>query len=144
MDNALREVEILENQVALVFIRDTRGCFFVVQRRMDKKVYPGLFALGAGGKVENNESPACAAMRELKEETELTASIYALGDFPYADSEVQHHVYVYEAWIDQPINNCENEWAWSGWMTLDQIRELRDSGQLCPDTAVAVGLFKAI
>lgn len=144
MNNALREVPLFENQVALVFIRDSRGRFFVVQRRMDKKVYPGLFALGAGGKVEVDESPACAAMRELREETTMTASIYALGDFPYEDSEVQHHVYAFETWIDQPIPNCNNEWAWSGWMTLDQIRELRDSGKLCPDTAVAVGLFKSI
>ena len=55
--------------IAAILIRNPKGELFVAKRKNTKRVDPGLFGIGAGGHVEDSETPAAAAARELFEET---------------------------------------------------------------------------
>ena len=66
-----RDDEMAKPEVAVIFIRNTGGDFFVHQRQATKETFPNKYGLGAGGYVDEGETPSTAAQRELLEETGL-------------------------------------------------------------------------
>lgn len=52
-----------------VVVQHVDGSFLLMQRALDKKGWPGMFEVGAGGSALKGETPIQGALRELKEET---------------------------------------------------------------------------
>ena len=59
--------------VCEILVRHTDGSYLLMQRDFNKKGYPGMFEASAGGSILKGETPVCGAVRELKEETGITA-----------------------------------------------------------------------
>lgn len=121
--------------VAIIIIRDLDGNFFVHRRNKAKKLFPGKYGLGAGGRLEENELPLVTAQRELMEETGLTEKVKPLFDIDYSGDSVTHAVHVNEVTIThRNIPNHDIEWDWSGWMSKKEIDDLIKQNELMPDT----------
>lgn len=124
----------LETRVVVVILRDTEGHYFVHQRRDDKRIYPGLYGLGAGGTLHSDEAAEAGAARELREETGLSCPVNPLFDLAYEDSVSSHVVCVFVAAGAQAPGHDAREWQWSGWLSPTEVTKLAASNQLCPDT----------
>ena len=59
--------------VCEILVRHTDGSFLLMQRDFNKEGYPGMYEASAGGSVLKGETSVDGAMRELKEETGITA-----------------------------------------------------------------------
>jgi dihydrofolate reductase/8-oxo-dGTP pyrophosphatase MutT (NUDIX family) len=130
--------------IAMVIIRDQQGRYFAHRRRLDKKYFPGLWGLGAGGKIGDTEDPGAAAIRELREETGLKAAVSWCFKFEYADGTVKHTVHVYETTVRKPRDYKNGrEWDKVAWMNAEQINELMADGAFCPDTKEAYQRYRA-
>jgi 8-oxo-dGTP pyrophosphatase MutT (NUDIX family) len=123
-------------RIAVVIITNKEGKLFVHQRRSDKKTFPDLYGLGAGGHIEEGETPEVGATRELFEETGLQTPIKKLFSIEYKGSEEAYPVEVFETITDESPRHMESEWQWSGWMTTEEIDELLQKHKLCSDTAI--------
>jgi 8-oxo-dGTP pyrophosphatase MutT (NUDIX family) len=130
-------------QVAVVFVRDSRGRYLVHRRAASRRLYPGRFGLGAGGKVEPGERELDAAARELREETGFTASPSHRFSFDFKDGEYAHRVHLFEASADGEPRWDTREWDFAGWMSEPEVDSLLEQGSLCPDTEIAYRRFRA-
>ena len=121
--------------VVVIFIRNSKGEFFVHQRLSTKRIFPNLFGLGAGGHIDSGEEPLAAAKRELSEETKLTSPVQYLftKEFKVPDTNEIAHLYSTES--DNDIETDKSEWQWSGWMKKEEVDQLLSENKLCPDTA---------
>lgn len=126
---------MVKPEVAVIFIRNRDGHFFVHQRLPTKETFPNKYGLGAGGYVDPGETPSLAAQRELLEETGLETPVRYVCtlDFDEAQFQQTSHLYVTEG--DGPIRNDATEWQWSGWMSKAEVDDLRRKNKLCTDTA---------
>ena len=122
-------------RIAIVFVRNRVGDYFVHRRRPEKRVFPNRYGIGAGGRIEPDETPVVGAARELTEETGLTVPIEHVCDFPFESGGVHYTVHFYFAQADGPIPNHDAEWSDSGFRKEAEVRALIASGQMCPDTA---------
>jgi len=79
---------------------------------------------GFGGKVEINEEPAAAAIRELREEsglitTEDKLQKVALINFLFEGNHVfECHVYITHSWLGEPVETEEMKPCWFPASTL--------------------------
>jgi 8-oxo-dGTP pyrophosphatase MutT (NUDIX family) len=130
-----RDDEMEKPEVAIIFIRNTRGDFFVHQRLVTKETFPNKYGIGAGGYPDSSESPSMAAQRELREETGLQTPIEYVCTLEFDDPDFQQisHLFVTEG--DGPIRNDATEWQWSGWMSKTEVDDLLSENKLCTDTA---------
>ena len=122
-------------EVAAIFIRNTKGEFFVHQRLATKETFPNKYGLGAGGFVDEGETPNMAAQRELLEETGLETPVRHVCTLEFDEPDFQQisHLFVTES--EGPIQNDEKEWQWSGWMSKAEVDGLLRENKLCTDTA---------
>lgn len=65
--------EGLYHIVADVLVRHTDGDYLVMRRDLQKQPFPGKYEAGASGSILAGETPFDGALRELKEETGITA-----------------------------------------------------------------------
>ena len=123
-------------KVVIIVIKNTNGNFFVHQRNKDKKTFPNLFGLGAGGHIEENETKEEAAKRELFEETGLKTELKYLFQFKYKNEEFVNEMKIFETETDlEKLETNNGEWQWCGWMAKEKVDELLNENKLCPDTA---------
>lgn len=59
--------------VCEILVQHTDGDYLLMQRDFSKDMFPGMFEATAGGSALKGESPLEGALRELKEETGITA-----------------------------------------------------------------------
>lgn len=128
-------------RVGIIVIENSKGEFFVNLRRADKFIFPSLCGLGAGGKIEDGETPEEGAKRELREETGIVSEIKFLFELYFEDPDYhhqpcRHQLYVYHCKFDGEIVCDGSEWTSSGWMRKEEIDLLSKEGKLCPDTKV--------
>ena len=128
-------------EVAVIIIRNGNGDFLVHKRSQLKKIYPGLFGLGAGGKLEIGESPLAAATRELKEETRIDQVPTFLFSFHFKDNFLNLRLHVFETCSNEIGEWDGQEWEWCGWMSAAKVDELAKADQLCPDTKVMLETY---
>jgi len=122
-------------RIAIIVIRNTAGLWFAHQRSENKSVFPGLWALGAGGRIEPNETPSQGAQRELLEETGLNLALTFIETFAFNSGNIVYDVSLYFVITDEPVRHDASEWSRSGWRTTEELAELIRSGQFCPDNA---------
>lgn len=122
-------------EVAIVVVTNSAGEFLVHKRGPSRKTYPGLYGLGAGGKLDSGESPVQAARRELEEETGIVSTPDFLFTFDFGSREITRlHVFATKA---EAVKSWDKrEWCSCEWMPRAKVQELSHSGQLCPDTKV--------
>ena len=128
-------------RIATIIIRNKNGDFFVHQRRKEKKTFPSLFGLGAGGHIEENETPEEGAARELFEETGINKNPTFLFNFDYESDVDSYPVYVFIVETEKEPNFEEREWQWSGWVNKEAVDDLLQADKLCPDTAIFYKIF---
>lgn len=63
----------LYHLVCETLVVHTDGSYLLMQRDLNKESHPGMFEATAGGSALKGESPANAALRELREETGIDA-----------------------------------------------------------------------
>ena len=56
-----------------ILVRHTDGDYLLMQRDLNKPAFPGYLEATAGGAAQKGEDPYTAALRELREETGITA-----------------------------------------------------------------------
>lgn len=131
-------------RIAIVLLRNERGEYFAHRRRNDKRMFPGLFGLGAGGSIEPGEDPTAGAERELLEETGIFAKVEPVFEFEFSSTNLHHFIYVHELYTSELPGHDASEWEWSGWLAEAKVMELARSGGLCPDTAEAFSRYRAL
>jgi 8-oxo-dGTP pyrophosphatase MutT (NUDIX family) len=132
------------DHVVIVIIRNQAGDYFVHRRLSTKRLFPSLYGLGAGGKVDPGESALGAARRELEEETGLSLKPTKLFEMVFDSPEVSHQISVYELSTRAAPAHDGSEWQWSGWLSEAEVLKLSSAGQLCPDTAAVLQRFQAL
>jgi mutator protein MutT len=125
----------MEPDKVVIIVQNSSGQLFVHQRSADRKMFPLLYGLGAGGHVEPKESPAQAAKRELKEELNLNTKVEPLFSIDFESDKIKHTIHVFKVSYDGEIKQCK-EFKWSGWMNIEQVDQLVANNKLCPDTKV--------
>ncbi len=123
-------------QIAVIFIKNSEGDFFVHQRLSSKKSFPNKYGIGAGGHIESGEEPLEAAQRELFEETGLTSSLEFVDAIDFQTPEMDQIDHLFLTINNESIETDKTEWQWSGWMTKENVEKLYIENKLCPDTAV--------
>ncbi|MDO8513294.1 MAG: NUDIX domain-containing protein [bacterium] len=130
-------------RIVVVIIRNNQGQYFVHQRRLDKESCPDGYALGIGGRIEQDEDIHTAAKRELKEESGIVKPVKFLFSLDMNYIGMDEIIHVFYLSNDAEIKNHDIEWQWSGWMTQKEVDELVENGKLCPDTAEYYTKYKS-
>jgi len=121
--------------VPRVLIVATRGNdVLLLQRAMHKKLWPGLYN-APGGHVEQGETPAEAAVRELAEETGLQADALTLRGLLIGDAVGELPgvmVFIYHAQVSGQLHarNAEGVPHWIPRAHLPHIPTLPDLPQI--------------
>jgi len=118
MDNNEKEIIKILTVAATVLERDGRYLF--VQEKKEK--FYGLWNFPAG-KLESNETPEEAAVREVKEETGY--SVKLIGKIGVWKATVTKHVYVGEI-IGGDLNIPNNEIMDAQWFTLEELKNMQE------------------
>ena len=84
--------DMAKPEVAIIFIRNAAGDFFVHQRLATKETFPNRYGLGAGGYVDAGETPHSAAQRELFEETGLETPVQHVCRLEFDDPLLSHRL----------------------------------------------------
>ena len=100
-----------------------RGGSVLVARRAETQHLPGAWEF-PGGKIEEGEEPADAALRELHEETGLTAAtaeslLVFVHDYP--DRRLRFHAFVVTDATGEIAIDGDRAFAWVEISTLDAL-----------------------
>lgn len=90
-------------EIAVGIIRNPQGEIFITQRAADAHMANKLEF--PGGKIEFDETPEQALVRELQEETGITANEFSLFDklsYEFPDRHVTLWFFIVESWEGEP------------------------------------------
>ena len=109
----LLRVHRLTADVALAIV--LRDGAVLIARRSDDQHLPGTWEF-PGGKVEAGEEPLAAALRELREETALTATtaeplLVFVHDYP--DRRLRFHAFVVKEATGEPRTDGDRPWSFA-------------------------------
>ncbi len=124
--------------VVHVWIKDSKGRYLISQRSKTRKVYPLKFESTAGA-VLKGENSLQAAIRETKEELGIDLNP-SMGKMIFSEvrKELDGIVFndIKDVWLfnydgEADLKNATtHEVASAKWMTIDEIYELYDSGEM--------------
>lgn len=125
---------ISEMAIAIVY-SPKQSAYLVHQRSEKKEVFPSLWWIGSGWKVEEWESIKQAAKRELYEEFGIESSLEFLFSVDcVVNDEPQRDMIFYTEYDGQFWISDEFEKA--GWMKVESIDKLLERDQMLPDTKI--------
>ena len=107
--------------ISIAIVKDSNEQFLIALR--PSEVHQGGKWEFPGGKVEANESPAEAMLRELDEEVGLTATEYQLFEklfFDYGDKQLNLHFYLVTQFTGQAESKEGQPIMWVGKKKLQQ------------------------
>lgn len=100
---------------------------FLLLKRSNNKIYPGIWQ-GVTGKIDNDEEPYRAALRELKEETNLTPqkmwTIDKVNLFYDAKKNIMNLIPVFGVIVDTQKVTLSNEHIEYEWYNIDEAIKL--------------------
>lgn len=79
-----------------IWLFNKKGEILICKRSANKKTYPNLITSSVGGHVEQGESYKVAAIRELKEELDISTPLKDIGRF-YVVNKLEraiHHLFI--------------------------------------------------
>lgn len=118
----------VEGKVAIGLIRD-EGEFLLLQRS-EETSSSGKWCF-PGGKLEGNETPEEAVLRELKEETDLSCSIIRKADPYFGEGELgTWKIYPFLVKTDSREVTINFEHSSFKWVELDEISVFDTLGDL--------------
>ncbi|MDQ6992174.1 MAG: (deoxy)nucleoside triphosphate pyrophosphohydrolase [Mariprofundus sp.] len=120
-----------EQAIALLALFNSCGQLLLLKRAKEQHC-GGLWSF-PGGKIEQGEAPLAAAIRELKEETGLTADDYRLltqQSFTYPDRLLHFHLFSTRC-LDLSGLNCESPHRWIYPKQLSQYPMPDANRELC-------------
>ena len=100
---------------------------FLLLKRADDKIYPGIWQ-GVTGKINNNEEPYKAALRELKEETNLEPeqmwTIDKVNLFYDAKKNIMNLIPIFGVTVNTQQIKLSNEHIEYQWHHIDEAVKL--------------------
>ena len=126
----------LYHMVCEVIVRHTDGEFLLMQRDFSKNHYPGLYEATAGGAALKGEDAYQCVRRELLEETGIACEEFHLFDVIVSERKYSiYYQFSCETSCDkQSIQLQEGETVSFRWVSLQQLKEMLDSGEIVPAT----------
>mmetsp|Transcript_12461 Transcript_12461/g.32270 ORF Transcript_12461/g.32270 Transcript_12461/m.32270 type:complete len:128 (-) Transcript_12461:122-505(-) len=114
-----------------------------VQKRVDfKETYPSFYDPAPGGVVGHGEPYEENAAREIEEEMGVTG-VALKREFDFQFRDETSHVWgrLFSCTYNGPFRLQESEVASAHFMDIEQVKDLIDSGIVCPDSAQAVSQY---
>ena len=115
--------------VADILVKHIDGTYLLTKRDDNKETYPGLWEASAGGSALFGEDPLEAAIRELREETGITADSMELVNITFKD-ESRSLFYSYVANVSCDKDSVvlqEGETTEYKWVNVDDFLRYVDS-----------------
>ena len=126
---------------AFVIVDNGSGKYYIQKRSMNKEIYPGLWAAGAGGGVAVGETFEDAAHRELEEELGIKADVRFIFDFSFKSEVSNYKSKIYITVYNGEVTPNTEEIETGKWASKQEIEEMESNGQLCPDTAQYMKIY---
>ena len=107
-------------QIAVGIIRNPQGEIFITQRAADAHMANKLEF--PGGKIESDETPEQALIRELQEEVGITVTTSSLFDkleYQFPDRHITLWFFLVESWQGEPWGKEGQPGRWMAGPTLD-------------------------
>jgi mutator protein MutT len=128
----------LKHKTSLVIVKNSENQYYIHQRSENKEIYPLKWVVSAGGAVDIGETFEETAVRELKEELGIDASVKYLYDFEFESKYNNYKAKVYLAEYDGEVSMNPDECKQGKWASIDEIRDMIAKDMLCPDTAIFI------
>lgn len=107
-------------QIAVGIIRNPQGEIFITQRAADAHMANKLEF--PGGKIESDETPEQALIRELQEEVGITvrsATLFDKLEYQFPDRHITLWFFLVENWQGEPWGKEGQPGRWMAGQTLD-------------------------
>ena len=134
--SVVRRDNLLHAATAVLVRSSAREIY--LHRRSDTKDWaPGFHDCAAGGVMQQGETPAASAARELAEELGIrSTTMVSLGTSLYEDDTTRCFAHCFEATWDGPVTHTDHEVSWGAWVTLQALDDLlrRPDFLFVPDT----------
>jgi len=121
VDRATIHRENLLHRAVHIFILNRRGELLLQKRSYRKDKFPRRWDSSAAGHVNAGESYRDCAMRELKEELGVTATLSDLGRIPASEVTGHEFIEIYAGIQDGPFSWNQHEIETGGFFELDMI-----------------------
>ena len=131
----------LKHKGAFVIVKNDSGQCYAQKRSAKKETYPGLWCVSAGGGVVAGESFEAAASRELEEELGIKAEIEFAFDFSFYSDVANYISKIYIAVYNGEIRPNPEEIEQGKWVTKEEVMQMIQENQLCPDTAQYMQIY---
>ena len=116
------------HRAVTVFLRNSAGEIFLQQRSKSDDWLPGMWTASCTGHAKSGEDPNTAALRELKEELEITCSPRFMFKFivpmiTYVDKIEREFDIVFEAVSDETVRIDSKEVEQGMFLTFEKCKE---------------------
>jgi isopentenyldiphosphate isomerase len=134
----------LPHRATFILVFNSRDQIFVQQRTTTKDIYPGYYDAVCGGVVQEDETYAMSAARELAEELGIRdTQLTVLFDFKYRGKNNFVWGRAFSCTYDGTITLQEEEVAWGSFLSLEEVLQLTASKSFSPDGLYVLNRYLA-